>query len=393
MTGLTSGFPYLLTSDTLKIWMSLSDIGLVYIGLASLINLPYTLRFLWAPFIDTIGNYQRIYSITSIFLCSITLFALSLCQIDKQPLLSAIVASFTAFFGASTSVALESQWLLSISKQYQKQLVGMNNLGFRLSLILTGALSILIADVISWKMTYQVMAGLLILQGLYFIYCPVNIEHETDCKPLHRCYRNLFKLLKRLLDQKEVLLFIIFYKITDGFILNMLSIFMLQVLNITPTSLAFIHKVVGLSMSLCGAFFATWYIQRYNLTQALRVFAWFQSGTIVLLANIAYYPPESLAYISLIIATETFSNGCLSIAIMTFILGLINKDYAASEYAFYTTLSSSSRYFIGPITGLLITYTSWTQYFICASLLGLTSVFLLRSIENPDPTSLQKNLS
>ena len=142
MTGLTSGFPYLLTSDTLKIWMSLSDISLVYIGLASLINLPYTLRFLWAPFIDTIGNYQRIYSITSIFLCSITLFALSLCQIDKQPLLSAIVASFTAFFGASTSVALESQWLLSISKQYQKQLVGMNNLGFRLSLILTAVIII-----------------------------------------------------------------------------------------------------------------------------------------------------------------------------------------------------------------------------------------------------------
>ncbi|MBF13052.1 MAG: hypothetical protein CMF46_01655 [Legionellales bacterium] len=383
MTGLTSGFPYLLTSDTLKIWMSLSNISLVYVGLASLINLPYTLRFLWAPVIDSIGSYRKAYGIVSIFLCAFTLFTLSLCQIDKQPLLSALTASFTAFFGASSSVALESQWLLSMTTDERQACIGMNNFGFRLSLIITGALSIVLADWISWKVTYQVMSALMILQGMYFIYCPIALDQQSH-QPIQHCMSNLLSLINRLINQKQTLLFIISYKITDGFVLNMLSIFMLKALHISPTNIAIIHKVVGLSMSLCGAFFATWYIKRYQLTHSLKVFALFQSGTIILLACIAYYPPDNLAYVVVIIATETFSNGCLSIAIMSYVLNLINPEYAATEYALYTTLSSLSRYIIGPFTGILITYTSWSQYFVCASLIGLTSVWLLTQAQQAD---------
>ena len=376
LTGLTSGFPYLLTSDTLKVWMSLSDISLIYIGLASLINLPYTLRFIWAPILDSLGEYRIHYAIVSIFLCAILLFALSMCQLEQQPFLSCTIALFVAFFGASTSVALESHWLLTISDDHRKALVAANHVGFRLALIMTGGLSLVIADHTTWSFTYRVMSCLLTLQGFYFLHYRFK-SNLTSSVNIKQSYNNLFFIMKQLLRNKWLLVFIITYKISDGFVLNMLAVFMLQVLQISATELGIILKVVGLSMSLIGAFYATWYIRQYPLSQALKFFSIFQSLTILLLALIAQHPPSNLIYISFVIAIETFSNGCLSVAIMTFILELINKDHAASEYAFYTTLSSSSRYFIGPITGFLISYTSWTQYFICASLLGLCSVVLL----------------
>ena len=51
--GFFSGLPFLLTSATLGTW--LADVG-VYkttIGLFALVGIPYSLKFLWASFLDT----------------------------------------------------------------------------------------------------------------------------------------------------------------------------------------------------------------------------------------------------------------------------------------------------------------------------------------------------
>ena len=50
--GFASGLPLLLTITVLQAWMQKEGVDLTVIGIMSLVGLPYTVKFLWAPFMD-----------------------------------------------------------------------------------------------------------------------------------------------------------------------------------------------------------------------------------------------------------------------------------------------------------------------------------------------------
>ena len=50
--GFACGLPLLLTISVLQAWMKEEGVDLTVIGLMALVGLPYTLKFLWAPFLD-----------------------------------------------------------------------------------------------------------------------------------------------------------------------------------------------------------------------------------------------------------------------------------------------------------------------------------------------------
>src|SRR3989441_11186689 len=52
MLGFSSGLPFLLTGNTLGYWLRDAGTGLAAIGFLSWVGLAYSLKFLWAPFID-----------------------------------------------------------------------------------------------------------------------------------------------------------------------------------------------------------------------------------------------------------------------------------------------------------------------------------------------------
>src|SRR5262249_60178543 len=52
MLGFSSGLPFLLTGNTLGYWLRDEGTTLQAIGFLSWVGLAYSLKFLWAPFID-----------------------------------------------------------------------------------------------------------------------------------------------------------------------------------------------------------------------------------------------------------------------------------------------------------------------------------------------------
>ena len=50
--GFASGLPLALTGQALQAWMSVEGLDLATIGFLSLVGLPYTFKFLWAPLVD-----------------------------------------------------------------------------------------------------------------------------------------------------------------------------------------------------------------------------------------------------------------------------------------------------------------------------------------------------
>ena len=52
LLGFSSGLPLALTGGTLQAWMTVEGVDLKTIGIFTLVGVPYTFKFLWAPFLD-----------------------------------------------------------------------------------------------------------------------------------------------------------------------------------------------------------------------------------------------------------------------------------------------------------------------------------------------------
>jgi MFS transporter, PAT family, beta-lactamase induction signal transducer AmpG len=52
LLGFASGLPLALTGQAMQAWLSLDGLDLKTIGFLSLVGLPYTFKFLWAPLMD-----------------------------------------------------------------------------------------------------------------------------------------------------------------------------------------------------------------------------------------------------------------------------------------------------------------------------------------------------
>src|SRR5512141_1982763 len=52
LLGFASGLPLALTGQAMQAWLSAEGIDIATIGFLSLVGLPYTFKFLWAPLMD-----------------------------------------------------------------------------------------------------------------------------------------------------------------------------------------------------------------------------------------------------------------------------------------------------------------------------------------------------
>jgi PAT family beta-lactamase induction signal transducer AmpG len=52
LMGFSGGLPLLLTIGVLQAWMKEGGLDLTWIGMITLVQIPYTWKFLWAPFLD-----------------------------------------------------------------------------------------------------------------------------------------------------------------------------------------------------------------------------------------------------------------------------------------------------------------------------------------------------
>src|SRR3954451_9147198 len=52
--GFSAGLPLALSGSTLQVWATEGGVNLRTIGLFAIIGTPYTIKFLWAPFVDAL---------------------------------------------------------------------------------------------------------------------------------------------------------------------------------------------------------------------------------------------------------------------------------------------------------------------------------------------------
>ncbi|MFN0184014.1 MAG: AmpG family muropeptide MFS transporter [Aquabacterium sp.] len=169
--GFASGLPLALTGQALQAWLTVEGLDLATIGFLSLVGLPYTFKFLWAPLMDRfellpgLGRRRGWLLVTQVALCGALLLLAQTSPKASLPLF-ALAALVVAFLSASQDVVIDAYRTDVLNSAERGLGSSLNVLGYRLAMIVSGGLALIWTDAVqgsgwSWPDVYRLMASLM----------------------------------------------------------------------------------------------------------------------------------------------------------------------------------------------------------------------------------------
>jgi MFS transporter, PAT family, beta-lactamase induction signal transducer AmpG len=381
LLGFSSGLPLLLIGNTLKAWMTVENVNLSAIGWFSLASLPYSLKFLWAPFVDRftlpfLGRRRGWLLLTQIAL--IIAIAIMGFQQPKQALqLLAINAIAIAFISATQDIASDAYRTDVLTKLEMGAGAAVFILGYRIALLVAGALALILADRLPWSSVYLVMAGTMVIGIFATLFAPEPKQISPPASLVDAVMLPFGEFFQRkgVMRGLLILLFITLYKLGDALLSNMTTPFLLQT-GFTKTDIGAIQVGMGLIATIVGALAGGSILSRIGINRSLWVF-----GILQAVSNLAYF---FLAYVGknyqamvLAINIEQFCGGLGTAAFVAFLMSLCNQRFSATQYALLSSLMAVSRDILSAPGGAIAAVTGWSTFFLITIVAAVPGLLLL----------------
>jgi MFS transporter, PAT family, beta-lactamase induction signal transducer AmpG len=382
LLGFASGLPLYLTSRTLQAWMTVEEIDLTSIGLFSLVSIPYSLKFLWSPLLDRfvppfLGRRRGWLVITQVGL-TLAIAAMSLQKPAQALQLLAVNALFIAFLSASQDIAFDAYRTDVLEEQELGAGAAIAVLGYRIALLVTGSLALVLADRLSWNLVYLGLAGLMLLMIIFSVWAPEPVMRDRPPATLEEAIRLPFsEFFQRLGEMRGalILVFIIFYKLGDALVNNMATPFLLKT-GFTQTDIGAIQGGMGLLATIVGVLAGGSVLSQLGINRSLWVFGGLQA-----ISNLSYLILAQLgqnySFMVLTINIENFCAGLGTAAFVAFLMSLCNPRFSATQFALLSSLMAVSRDILVAPAGRLAESLGWTPFFLLTLVAALPGLLLL----------------
>jgi PAT family beta-lactamase induction signal transducer AmpG len=176
LLGFASGLPLALTGQAMQAWLSVSGVDIATIGFLSLVGLPYTFKFLWAPLMDRfelpwLGRRRGWLVLTQLALAGALLW-LAATSPTGATRFFALLAVLVAFLSASQDVVVDAYRTDALHASERGLGSSLFVLGYRFAMILSGGIAFIWVDPNqgggwSWPEVYRFMAGVMAAAAVF----------------------------------------------------------------------------------------------------------------------------------------------------------------------------------------------------------------------------------
>lgn len=385
VTGFASGMPLFVLINLLSAYLRKEGLDLRVIGAFSLMMIPYTWKFVWAPFIDRYAIFKLGRRKGWIIVSQIALIAsiASLGYVDPKQsiMLVATLATIVAFASATQDIVLDA---------YRREFLPDNELGlgnaifvnaYRVAGLVPGGISLIMADYFSWTTVFNFTAACLLPCLLLSFFLK-----EQNCAHAPRTLKAaIVEPFAEFLNRRGVkaalfiVCFVFLYKIGDSMALALATPFYMD-LGYNLTTIGIVAKNVGLWSTVVGGLLGGVFMLKLGINRALWVFGFIQLITIlgfVLLARLGAQETPSVWLLSLVLVCEYGGGGLGTAAFVAFLAKETNPAYTATQLALLTSFSAIPRTFCNAITGYLVEGLGWENFFILCTVLAIPGMLLL----------------
>ncbi|AEE27003.1 AmpG family muropeptide MFS transporter [Francisella hispaniensis] len=375
--GYASGFPLMLTASSLFLWYKDNGIETKDIGFLTLIAIPYTFKYLWAPFLDKIkipilGRRKGWILITQVLLV-ILIAVMSRFSPANSPIIIAFIGFLICFVSATQDIAInayQTEVLLEHERALGNAIAVM---GYRIGMLVTGSLVLIIVDRLNnnWN-----LAWLMIIP--FFIICPLYtlLIKESQYQDAPKNFKDAFVLpfvefFKRqgLYTAIIIIIILISYKLADAIAFSLNSIFFID-LGFSKTTIAVSYKTLSLFASLAGLVAGGLIAKQIGVYKSFLYFS-----IIMACANLTYVLLAIVGknyYLMLIsVSVEYFCGAMGTAMLVAMIMSLVNVKFSATQFAILSSIDSLARVFVGPLAGYIQAHYRWEGLFIFSFIVGM----------------------
>lgn len=380
--GFSSGLPFYLTSKTLQAWMTTAKVDLATIGFFSLVTLPYSLKFVWAPVMDRyvppfLGRRRGWVLITQILLL-IAIAAMSLHDPQLGLRMLAVNAIAIAFFSASQDIAVDAYRTDVLESREMGAGAAVFVLGYRIAMITTGALAFFLADRLSWPIVYVILSTFILIGVVTTFVAPEPVLKDAPPRTLAEAvvlpFADFFQRVG-FIRAVFVLLFIITYKYSDSLAGSMTTPFLLQT-GFSQSEVGAVFLGAGVIATILGVLAGGAVIGRLGINRSLWIFVVFQG-----LSNLTYYvlslAEKSHSLMVSAVVVENFGLGLVTAGMTAFLMSMCNKRFTATQFALLSSLMAASRDVLVAPGGKIAESVGWPSFFLITVAMAIPPLVLL----------------
>ena len=388
--GFSSGFPFYIIKDVLKLWMTDAGVDITTIGLFALVGMPYTLKFVWSPLMDGfvppfLGRRRGWILMAQVGLM-ITIAALGQCDPKQSLWWIAVLALCLNFFGASQDIALDA---------FRREYLTSRELGFgtgvwmnawRLGTFVSVGLSVLADFDFSWQTIFFMLTAVMGIGIITTLLVPEPKVDEPPPVTLKEAVIDPFVEFFRRNRAVLILLFILLYKIGDN-MAGAMTIPYIMEMGFSKAQYFVIVKGVGMFGLFAGVLVGGSVMIRLGIAKSLYIFGFLQAVSTAFFAVLnlvdhgsAFWAGYSQYLLGAVVGFEFFATGLGQAAYATYMAIQTSKRFTATQYALLTSLMGIPGVFAAALTGYMSQFFGWNFFYLFCALIALPGLLLLLKI-------------
>lgn len=384
LLGFSAGAPLPLSGFTLRQWFAESEVDLTTIGLTALIGLSYSLKFLWAPLLDRLAPPLRLgrrrgwlLPVQLLLVASIA----ALAQTDPRtgPGTTALAAVIVAFMSASQDILIDALRIEMIPMEKQGAGLAAYVWGYRLALLTSTAVALWLVERIGWQGSLSLMA-LLPLVGM-----AATLLSREAAPPPRKSLGLVEELRVAVVGPLQnflrrpgwlwILLFVALYKLGEA-LAGVMVPSLYRALGFARTDVAAVAGVFGLVATLAGAAAGGALVAGIGVGRSLVL-----TGLGQMLSNLMYVAlaraGRDMPMLYAQVGIENFTDSLADAAFITYLSGLTDIAFTATQYALLSSLAALPLRTLGASGGWLASRLGWEQFFLLTTAAALPAMAIM----------------
>ena len=372
----------------------------------SLIMWPWTIKFLWSPFLE-IFRTKKFFVVTTQLLSGI-LFGLAALSLHLPSFFAVTIAVFAvvAFSGATHDIAADGVYMSELTTQDQAKYIGWQGAFYNLAkLVATGGLVWLAgwlyegfsadgassydASVGSWTVVLLILCDTLVALGLYHLRALPSGGSASEGRSLRDGLSGLKEVVGAFFQKKHIwyyLGFIILYRLGEGFVMKIVPLFLKADtasggLGLTNQQIGLYYGTFGAGAFLIGSLLAGYYIARRGLRRTLFTLCCIFNLPFGVYALLAWFQPQSMWLVGGGIVVEYFGYGFGFVGLTLFMMQQVAPGrHQMAHYAFASGIMNLSVMLTGMASGFLSDLMSYRIFFLAVMLATIPAFVITRLV-------------
>ena len=373
----------------------------------SLIMMPWTLKFLWSPFLEMYKTKKFFVVLTQLVTGLGFLLVGLVLHLPWFFSLCIFLMAIIAFSGATHDIATDGVYMAELSKEEQASWIGWQGAFYNIAKIVASGGLVWVAGRLlkhfggvegatkevmhsaatnAWMIVMIAIGALMILLGLYHIkQLPSGKGTAVKTESAKETFDRLVEVLKNFFTKKHIIyyiFFIILYRFGEGFVMKIVPLFLKAArseggLGLNEEQIGLYYGTFGAAAFVLGSVLAGYYISHFGLKRTLFSLCCIFNLPFVAYTFLSQVQPESGLLIGSMITLEYFGYGFGFAGLTLFMMQQIAPGkHQMAHYAFASGIMNLGVMLPGMVSGSISDAIGYKWFFVF-TLIATIPAFLI----------------